>query len=95
MMINPDTAQYHSENCVEITAYLLKSGVSLYAGEVTTLLLEACHYGNLNAVKLVVENHQIDVNGEFYTYLIVLIVNFSIILCITIPNFVQTTQLCG
>ena len=63
-MTNPDTGQYHSENCVEIAAYLVKAGASISDEEVTTLLLEACRYGKLNAIKLVVENHQIDVNGE-------------------------------
>ena len=66
-MTNPDLAQYHSESCVEIAAYLLKSGALINDEELKTLLLQACRYGNLNAVRLVVENHQIDVNGEFYT----------------------------
>ena len=66
-MTNPDPVQYHSESCVEIAAYLLKSGALVNDEELKTLLLQACRYGNLTAVRLVVENHQIDVNGEFYT----------------------------
>ena len=66
-MTNPNPAQYRSESCVEIAAYLLKSGALVNDEELKTLLLQACRYGNLNAVRLVVENHQIDVNGEFYT----------------------------
>ena len=75
-MTNRNTAGYHNENCVEIAAYLLNSGVSINNGLAAILLLEACHYGNLNAVKLVVENRQLNMNGEFYTCLILLIANF-------------------
>ena len=71
-MMNPDTAGYDHESCVEIAAYLLNSGLPINNGQAASLLLEACHYGNLNAIKLVVKNRQINMNGEFYTYLIYL-----------------------
>ena len=62
-MFDPETDLYNTDDCVDVVLYLVNAG---YGGdkEKATLLLEACRCDKLDALKQVVEKHQVHLNSE-------------------------------
>ncbi len=53
------------DGCVDVALYLVSRGCACGDEDKANLLCEACHHGNLSAVKELVELHKVDPKSEF------------------------------